>query len=277
MQKKIVFFLYGCSVFFLFLYSFTQIDLGLTLTRYPFWQPIQHAFQYVGYFNRPLSTALFSCIIFLFFLSYILLFRLALAKQLNRKEVWILITCSIVVLSFSYNVLSYDLFNYMFDAKIFTYYHQNPYLQKALDFPGDPMLAFMHWTHRTYPYGPSWLLISVVLSYAGMQLLLPTFLLFKLLFAVAFLGTIYYLEKILMKYEVKDLLPRVVLFAANPFILLETIVSGHHDMVMLLFAIMSIYYFLEKRYIISFCLFLFSAGIKFVTLLLVPAYYFLAK
>ena len=75
---------------------------------------------------------------------------MAKKKKISKPFVWLIIFVSALLLVFSYNAFSYDIFNYIFDAKIFTHYHQNPYLQKALDYPGDPMLSFMRWTHRVY-------------------------------------------------------------------------------------------------------------------------------
>jgi len=92
-------------------------------------------------------------------------------KRYNPLLISILIG---VGLLFSYPFLSHDLFNYLFDAKIVTFYHQNPYILKALDFPSDPWLRFMHWTHRTYPYGPSFLFLTLVPSAHTVRYGLPS-------------------------------------------------------------------------------------------------------
>ena len=42
----------------LFLYSYTQVDLNLTLSRASTVQTIQKAFQYIGFYNRPVSTGM---------------------------------------------------------------------------------------------------------------------------------------------------------------------------------------------------------------------------
>ena len=60
---KLITFGWLLTIIFLFLYSFTQIDLGLTLTRASFWQPIQRTFQQIGYFQRPLSTIFYLLIL----------------------------------------------------------------------------------------------------------------------------------------------------------------------------------------------------------------------
>ena len=151
LRFKLPFGLYFLVIFALFLYSFTQIDLSLTFSRIDFLRNLVKSFQYIGYFNRPISTYIYVGLLALLFGFYIYFLKLAQNKRIKRDLVWKLIIATIVILLFSYNAFSYDLFNYIFDAKIFTHYHMNPYLHKALDFPGDPMLSFMRWTHRAYP------------------------------------------------------------------------------------------------------------------------------
>ncbi len=264
----------------LFFYSFTQVDLGLTIMRWQFWQKIQQSFQSIGYFNRPLSTALYGSIISLLFVSYISFLWLAMKKKIQRQYIWKVIGITTLILFFSYNAFSYDLFNYIFDAKIVTYYQQNPYEHKALDYQNDPMLSFMHWTHRVYPYGPTWLLLSVPLSFLGIQFFLPTLLLFKALAAVSFIGSVYYIGKIYRKFLPSYELFGIVFFGLNPLVIIESLVSAHNDIVMMFFAVMSLYLLLEKKYIFSFVMLLVSVGVKFATIFLLPtfvAFYLLAR
>src|SRR5258705_3372112 len=195
-STKILFIVYVITLVALFLYSFAQIDLSLTFSRIDFLRQLVSSFQYIGYFNRPLSTFIYIFLLVLLFNLYLGFLVMAYTKQISKKLVWKLLIVTTVVLAFSYNAFSYDLFNYIFDAEIITHYQQNPYIHKALDFPGDPMLSFMRWTHRVYPYGPVWLGLTVPLSYAGLGFFLPTFFLFKALAAAAFLGTLKFVGKI---------------------------------------------------------------------------------
>src|SRR3989344_7816928 len=195
-MKKILLPLWVISAIALFLYSYTQVDLSLTLSQVSVWQGIQKAFQYVGYFNRPLSTYLFLGIIAFMFLLYCVTLRMVSKKIIDRSTLWRIVILVSGILFVSYTAFSHDLFNYIFDAKILTHYHSNPYLHKALDYHGDPMLSFMHWTHRTYPYGPTWLFLTIPLSFIGFNIFLPTFYLFKLLMLGSFIGSAYFIEKI---------------------------------------------------------------------------------
>jgi len=272
MNNKVWFYSWIAAALLLFLYSFTQVDLGLTLTRASFFKDIQQAFQYIGYFNRPLSTILFISLLVLFSALYLWTLRLVHHKKLSRKNIWRVILCASAILTLSYNAFSYDIFNYIFDAKIVTIYHQNPYEHKALDYPGDPMLGFMHWTHRTYPYGPGWLGITVPLSYLGLGYFLLTFFIFKALMTAAFLGTVYYIEKIAHKINPSHALFAVVFFAYNPLVIFESLVSSHNDIVMLFFSTWALYLFLEKKVAFSFLALFASISTKFVTVFLLPVF-----
>jgi hypothetical protein len=273
-MKKVIFTGFIAVIIALFLYSYTQIDLGLTFSRSEFLRTLVKSLQYIGYFNRPLSALIYVfLIVFLsnFYLAFLILVK---TKQISIQTIWKLIFIVTFILAFTYNAFSHDIFNYMFDAKIITRYHQNPYEHKALDFPGDPMLSFMHWTHRTYPYGPAWLLLTVPLSFLGFNLFLPTFFLFKMLTAFSFLGTTYYLGKILRKISPGNQSFGLVFFALNPLVLIEALVSAHLDIVMLFFAVWSIYLLIHKKYLSGILLLIFSAAIKFATAALIPLYAF---
>lgn len=266
---------YLISIVFLFFYSFTQVDLGLTLTRHPFWLPYQRIFQSIGYFNRPLSTYLYCSVLVLLFLFYFFLLRQVQKKQIKIRQMWGIVLIASGILLFSYNAFSYDLFNYIFDAKIITHYGQNPYLHKALDYPGDPMLSFMHWTHRVYPYGSAWLLLTVPLSFIGLQFFLPTLILFKVLIVGSYIGTVYYIQKISQKLFNNNSLLITTFFALNPLVIIESLVSAHNDIVMMFFAVLAMYLLVEKKYITSVLILLVSIGIKFATALLIPIFVYI--
>jgi len=271
-KKKVFAFFWFIAIFLLFFYSFTQIDLGLTLTRVSFWQIIQKKFQSIGYFNRPLSTYFYLGILFLLFVLYFFLLRAVKQNLFTSREIWFLILATGVILWFSYNAFSYDLFNYIFDARIVTYYRQNPYYHKALDFPGDPMLGFMHWTHRVYPYGPLWLAFTIPLSFLGFQKLIPTMILFKGLAVISFLIACLAIKKILTKINPQVKLFGLAVFAFSPLVIIEGLVSAHNDILMMALALLSFWFLIEKRILLAWLMLGLSVGIKFATLFLLPVF-----
>ncbi len=270
---------YLAAVIALFFYSFTQVDLSLTLSQWSVWQVVQKFFQHIGYFQRPLSSLLFVSIVLLLFIFYLLILRGVHKKRISKETIWFIIIATTALLTFSYNAFSYDLFNYIFDAKIVTYYHQNPYLHRALDFPGDPMLSFMHWTHRLFPYGPVWLGLTVPLS-IGLKFFLPTFFLFKALISMSFLGTVFFIGKILKKVYPDDESFGIAFFALNPLVVIESLVSSHNDITMMFFLMLSLYLLMNNKYFRSIILLILSIGVKFASAFVLPIYllvYFFEK
>lgn len=267
-KLKLLFASYVLSLAAFFLYSLTQIDLSLTFSKLSIWQTIEKSFQQIGYFNRPLSTAIFLVILTLLFIHYFAFIFLAIKKRISRKQAWFLVLAGFVVLVFSYNAFSYDLFNYIFDAKIITHYHLNPYFYKALDFPNDPMLSFMRWTHRYYPYGPAWLFLTAPISFIGLNIFSLTFFLFKIFISGFFLGTVYLIEKIVRKVSPGNEIYALLFFGLSPLVLIESVVSVHNDIVMMFFAVLGLYLVLNKKLIFSIIAIIFSFFIKEVTILL---------
>ena len=260
------------TIVLLFFYSFTQVDLGLTLTRASWWQVIQRQFQLIGYFNRPLSTWSYLILLALLFIFYFLILRAIQKNKFKLPQIWQLILLTAAVLWLSYNAFSYDFFNYIFDAKIVTFYQQNPYQHKALDFIGDPMLGFMHWTHRLYPYGPLWLGVSIPLSFLGFQKLLPTMILFKGLGVGSYLLACWSIKRILAKVQPKKQLLGLALFAFNPLIIIESLVSAHNDVLMMALALLAFWFLVKKKPWLGWLFLILSIGIKFATVLLAPVF-----
>lgn len=256
----------------LFLYSYTQVDLSLTLSRVSFLQIIEKSFQYIGYFNRPLSTILYCILLVLLFTFYFLFLFLKLYKKITIKNFWILLLVISAILTFSYNAFSYDLFNYIFAAKVVVHYHQNPYVLTALDFPKDPMLSFMHWTQNTYQYGAVWLGVTIPFYFFGFGYFLLTFFLFKILATLSFLGSLYFLQKILQKIHPDKVILGLILFACNPLVIIEMLVSSHNDSTMMLLGLLATYFVFEKKWILGIITIIISYFTKQVTIvLLLPA------
>lgn len=286
-MKKLFFIFWVLIAICLCVYSFTQVDLSLTLNKSSFVQDIQKSFQYVGYFNRPLSTYFYTAIVAVMFGIYLWTLHLVRKKQLSRKSLWVTILAISGILFVSYNAFSYDIFNYIFDARIITDYHANPYVHKALDYPADPMLSFMRWTHRVYPYGPAWLVLTVPLTFFGTSFFIGTFYLFKALMVGSFIGSVWMIEKIVrqttkdqrLKTNLPDPLFALAFFAFNPLVIIESLVSAHNDIVMMFVGLVSVYFLFEKKYLKSGIIFLFAGLIKFATFFLAPAflYYFKTK
>lgn len=128
---------------------------------------------------------------------------------------------------------------YVAGAKIFTYYHDNPYIVYPSEYNWDSDVsgAYSH----TYIYGPVWLYLSAFLNYlSGMEnrdlnvLLIKTM---QALFNVLNSLLVYDISKRLGK----DKATRGMLFYAwNPPVIIETAGMGHNDAVLVCFLLLFI-------------------------------------
>lgn len=274
LKLKIFKLFYAATLFLLAVYSYTQIDLNLTLSSNFIYQYIQKQLIYIGYYNRPLSTLFLVLLLFLLFLNYFLILKFVKNKLLKAKDIIHLLLLSVLVLIFSYPAFSYDIFNYIFDARIVVKYHQSPYNFRALDFPHDTWIRFMHWTHRTYPYGPLWLILSIPIYIFGFSKFVLVLFNFRLLFISSYLLSVYFINKILKNLNIDNRLFNLSFFAFNPLIIIDSILSPHNDSLMLLGALISIYLYIKKKKVLSFISFILSGGIKFLSWAIIPIIYF---
>ena len=252
------------------LYSYSQIDLNLTLFSNHFYQAFQQQMIKLGYFNRPISAFIYLILIILLFANYYLLIVLTKKKKLRLSQIWLLILVGGGILLFSYPAFSHDIFNYIFDVRILLYHKANPWMYTALDFPIDPWTRFMHWTHRTYPYGPFWIITSIIpytLSFGKFTLALFNF---KLLFLLSYLGSCWLVYKILCRINKKQSILGLVFFAFNPLVLNESIISPHLDIVMVFLGLLAIYLILIKKKILGIFSLLLSILTKYATVGYIP-------
>ena len=269
---KYILFIYATLLISLTVLSFTQVDLNLTLSSWKPYLQIQNQLTNLGYFNRPANSILWLAGISALTLFYLYAMTQASKGKLTNSNIKIILIMSAICGVVSYSVFSHDIFNYMFDARILTKYTLNPYDMKALDFPNDEWIRFMHWTHRTYPYGPIWLLITILPSYLGLQKLLITMILFKLLFAVSYIVAAVYLRKILTVLTKDERLINIgqLLFVLHPLIIIDGLISPHIDLTSSALFLVGLYYFLIHKKAVSIILIILSIGIKFVSVVFVP-------
>ncbi len=262
----------------LFLYSFTQIDLNMTLSRVGLLQSAQKIFQNIGYYQRPLSTALYLGILAILFILYSLLLRSIRRGDMGERGFWRIVILTSSILISSYPAFSYDMFNYMFTAKTIAVYHQNPYEVIPLQFADiDVWTNFMRWTHLPSAYTPFWIFLTIPAYLLGFGFLLTTMWSIKLLVAVFHIATIVGIGKILEKVEPKYKVLGMAIFAFNPLIIIEDLVSSHNDVVMMAFAVWAIVLFLEKKKLASWFVFSLSVAAKLITITFIPVWFFISR
>jgi hypothetical protein len=275
-------FLYLFLFSILSIYTFSQVDLNLNLSQNSSWLLFENQMKYLGFYNRPLSFWIFVILS----LTLIILYSVILVKILKKNYV-LRITYYVLLIPFflyffAYPAfLSYDIFNYLFDAKILTKYYQNPYFHFALQYKFDTWTRFMRWTTRTYPYGPIWLLLTAVPVFLGFDKLVLTILTFKIFNLAVFMGCLKIMQLILKK--INKPVEWIYAFALNPVIIYDFLISMHNESLMLLFLLMSIYFFVgddlmvvpqnfARNRILSLIFLALSIGVKYMTAIFFPIY-----
>ncbi|MBI4037465.1 hypothetical protein HY382_00265, partial [Candidatus Curtissbacteria bacterium] len=167
-NKLKYFFLVYISILFLTsVFSYSYVDLNLTLINNPAVLKLINFLQAIAYFNRPLATFIYLFSVFTLFSAFGYLLYQTFKRNLELGTIRKMVIVATLIMVFAYPFLSADLFNYLFDAKIVWLYHQSPYSHKPLDFPQDDWLRFMRWVHRYSPYGPVWIGMSLLPSIFG--------------------------------------------------------------------------------------------------------------
>ena len=268
---KPIIFLYGFTVVSILIYSYTQVDLNLTLFTFSVYQHIQNLLLKIGYFHRPLSTLIYLAIVTSLTICYIwLIYQQKSASPKNSKYIKLLLFITLILL-FAYPAFSYDIFNYIFDARIFVLHKSNPWTLTALDFPDDLWTRFMRWTHRTYPYGPTWLPLTIPFYAIGLHKFTLTLVSFKLLGLVSYLAATFSIYQIAKTIKLHNPWLSVILFAFNPLIIIESIVSPHLDITMAALMVLGIWLILSHSKTFGFISLVISAGIKYVSIGIFPA------
>lgn len=255
---------------FLVVFSYAYVDLNLTLSRSPYILSFTKIMQQLGYYHRPVATLVYFLFLITAFSFFV--FNLYLFYK-SKVGLNYLISCTLAntaILIFAYPFLSSDLFNYLFDAKIILVYHVSPYTHKPLDFPTDEWLRFMRWTHRYSPYGPLWLIGSLIPAILGFGKFILNFFAFKIFIALFHLINSFLIFKILTKLNSKFSTFCTALYAMNPLFLIEGVVNSHNDVLLATFIILSIYFLVNKKSALSYVSSIAGATIKYIPILNLP-------
>lgn len=273
-QKTYLFAGYIIATIALFLFSYTQVDLSLTISEASIFQSVQKLFQNVGFYHRDIALYWYIGILILFFSLYIHAIYLVKKKILVEADIWRLVGI-LLLLIFAYPAFSYDIFNYMFTAKTILVYHKNPYAVIPLQFTGvEPWLSFMHWTHLPSAYTPFWIALTLPMYLLGFGFFLTTLWSMKILVSTGYILCVLYIGRILKHTNPSMKSLGMAIVALNPLIIIETLVSGHNDIIMIALAMVSIYLYTQSRTLDSIFLLAIATATKFMTIFLYPVMIF---
>lgn len=280
---RILWALFGlCVLYAIFSYSLT--DPNLILTSWPPYWNFQQGMWQQFFHNHPLLTGSYLVLVMGFLGVYAAGWRYWSRRSTPslsagaQKTFWLACLLALSPLFLSYNALSHDVFNYLFNAKMVVVYNADPHVQTALEYARDDWTRFMHNTHTPAPYGYGWTALSLLPYMAGFGRLLPTWLLFRGLAVVSVVLLTVVLNKLAYKTAKKSLSPSLFwLVVMNPLVFLEVVSNQHNDLWMMVPALTALVVIYEKpkhwptvKILVSALLLAGSISLKLATVVLIP-------
>lgn len=176
----------------------------------------------------------------------------------------------------TYPLTSIDVFTYIHTSRVLSVHHANPYTSSFDDFSDEFSSQIANcWSDKPTPYAPLFTIISSGLTFIGQNNLFFSLYLFKVLFCILNILSVYLIYKITLNYKA------TILYAWNPILLFELVLNAHNDILTIVLLLVSLYFFNCKqnniKYIsIAFFFLLLSSLIKYITAILLPVFFIIA-
>src|SRR5258708_35427326 len=168
---KIFFGLYFLLFVLYTLFSYSLVHPSLVLVTWKvYWQYQTWIWKNLFNNHQLLAEVYAGLIIVLFATYFLILSKLQTFRtQPFQLKMFVPYLFLLIPLFVSYNALSYDVFNYIFNAKMVVVYHANPHLVAAMHYDFDPWTRFMSNTYGLAPYGYGWTTISLLPYILGLN------------------------------------------------------------------------------------------------------------
>ncbi len=189
----------------------------------------------------------------------------------TRVVVGAMITVSLTLAVFCPALLTTDVYAYAAYAHLHVQHGLNPYLTSpfALDAYSDPVTHYLAWNIPTV-YGPVWTDLSDLIVRLCPGSLWGQVALFKVVAAFALWGAAWVGSALAERFEPGRGRLALLAIGLNPLLLLEGPGNGHNDLLMTALALSAALLFLRKNYALAGLILGLSAGIKLITVALLP-------
>ncbi len=282
-RSRLLVVLYLILLFLYAIFSFGLTTPNLILINSSWFVAFQN-WMWTEFFNHRyvLATVFLILILILFGVYFLLIRSLPKDKKINQKQQLALVLLLSLPLLISYNSLSHDVFNYIFNSRMVVKYQANPHLQTAIEFSHfDDWTRFMHNIHTPAPYGYGWTIISIIPYVFGVGKFLLTWLNFRVFSIVSLMLLSLSINSLSHSIFKKGLTyKKWFLLFFNPLITIEVIGNFHNDLWMMFPAVFALSLMLkavsnnhqQKRFmpLVAWLLYAASIFIKLATLALLP-------
>lgn len=211
-----------------------------------------------------IPTVLFAGLIIFSFIAYFL----SLKEKISAKKVILFGILFQVIVFFSYPVLSSDVLSYILSDRVAAVYHQNVWTTRPDRFKSDPFFGLADWTDQTRIYGGVNQAIYTLAAQVSGNDFVDSLASHKLIVFIGVLASMAVSAKILSRYFPENLVSGLALVFWNPLFVIETVGSGHNDILMLFFLLLSYFFFLGNAPILAGLALALSTQVKTTSLLL---------
>jgi hypothetical protein len=174
-----------------------------------------------------------SCVALLWLVYVPLCLRLAGHRLEFRPVARWTIALALVALAIP-PIFSTDVFSYSLFGRLAAVYGFNPYLATARDLAwSDPLLPYLYWRDIPSPYGPLWTIISIIVAAGPDATPLELALRFKVLSLGAFVLSGWLIYRFVQERWPEHATWAYLAFTWNPLVLVEGLIAGHNDTVVL--------------------------------------------
>ncbi|MHB8576729.1 MAG: hypothetical protein ACYDCQ_15510, partial [Dehalococcoidia bacterium] len=166
---------------------------------------------------------------------------------------------------------AHDVYHNVADARTLWVYHQDPISTPPNANPSDPIVSQLaYWPDLTSSYGPVWYIVAGAPALLAGDGLVANVVGQKLLVSLFLLGTLIIVYLMARRLRPGSATAAVVLFGWSPLVLWEIPGNAHNDIVMMFFAVATLYAVQRARWQLAFPLLALAVGVKFIMLLLGP-------
>jgi alpha-1,6-mannosyltransferase len=148
----------------------------------------------------------------------------------------------------AYPATAVDVFGYIAHGRMLAEHHMNPFVTPPNAYPSDSILPFLAFPGEPSQYGPGWVLLGYLQAFIGRGDLLAEVLFYKVVAAVAHLGSAAVIVSIGRRLGANpcQALAGGYLFLWNPLLLWEMVGNAHNDGLMMLGALLAVWLLLRR-------------------------------
>lgn len=189
----------------------------------------------------------------------------------------LIVTLYAIPLFLTYPINATDIYRYVIRGRVRSVYGENQFEVPPAAFDEDPFHLFAgEWADETTPYGTVWELLATAVTHFTGNNLVAGILAFKFIGLLSHLLSGWLIWALLNSQSAGHRLGLTWLWLANPALLLNFIVNGHNDALMIFWLLLSLYLIFKNRPFLGMVILPLAPLTKPIALLALPFVFFLS-